>query len=188
MLELKWVALICLVLQNSGLAIMMRYTLINSNNDGKYMTSTAVYLAELLKFILSSLLCYIYDSKMNNKNFILILKSEFLCYGNGSSSISKGNIIGNGNVNGTNGSNSSGGSSSDWIKLMIPSILYTIQNSLQYYSMSCLSAAVFQVLLSSLLLLMPSSSSSSSISSSTSSSSTTTLGFVSNENYHYCYL
>jgi hypothetical protein len=31
MLELKWIALICLVLQNSGLAIMMRYTLITDN-------------------------------------------------------------------------------------------------------------------------------------------------------------
>ena len=145
MLELKWVALICLVLQNSGLAIMMRYTLINKNNDGKYMASTAVYLAELLKFILSSLLCYIYDSKMNNKNFILILKSEFLCYS--SSNSNKGSINGSNSSGGSSsGGSSSGGSSSDWIKLMIPSILYTIQNSLQYYSMSCLSAAVFQVL------------------------------------------
>lgn len=34
----------------------------------------------------------------------------------------------------------------DWLKLMVPSILYTVQNSLQYYSMSVLSAPVFQVL------------------------------------------
>ena len=34
----------------------------------------------------------------------------------------------------------------DFIKLTIPSILYTVQNTLQYYSISLLSAPVFQVL------------------------------------------
>ncbi len=34
----------------------------------------------------------------------------------------------------------------DWLKLMVPSLLYTLQNSLQYFSMSVLSAAIFQVL------------------------------------------
>jgi len=38
------------------------------------------------------------------------------------------------------------GNRGDWLKLMVPSVLYTLQNSLQYYSMSCLSAPVFQVL------------------------------------------
>ena len=35
----------------------------------------------------------------------------------------------------------------EWFYLLIPAILYTLQNSLQYYSMSCLSAPVFQGLL-----------------------------------------
>ncbi len=34
----------------------------------------------------------------------------------------------------------------DFVKLFVPSILYTVQNSLQYFSMQCLSAPVFQVL------------------------------------------
>ncbi len=34
----------------------------------------------------------------------------------------------------------------DFMKLTIPSILYTVQNTLQYYSISLLSAPVFQVL------------------------------------------
>jgi len=35
---------------------------------------------------------------------------------------------------------------SDWLKLMLPSLLYTLQNSLQYMAMAKLSAPVFQVL------------------------------------------
>ena len=34
----------------------------------------------------------------------------------------------------------------DWLKLTVPSLLYTVQNSLQYLSMELLSAPVFQVL------------------------------------------
>jgi UDP-sugar transporter A1/2/3 len=34
----------------------------------------------------------------------------------------------------------------DWLTLAVPSLLYTVQNILQYYSMSMLSAPVFQVL------------------------------------------
>ena len=38
-----------------------------------------------------------------------------------------------------------GGGLNDWGKLSVPSILYTVQNSLQYTAMSMLSAPVFQV-------------------------------------------
>lgn len=117
-IDIKWIALICLVIQNSGLAISMRYTLFSKDGDTneKYITSTAVLNAELMKFVISFIICFIVDAKFSFKQLNNILYQEFI--------VNKG----------------------DWIKLMVPSVLYTIQNSLQYFSMSMLSAPVFQVL------------------------------------------
>jgi len=112
------IALVSLIVQNSGLAIMMRYTLFRHEGDTeeKYITSTAVMLAEMLKLAISLTLSFLIDAKGSYKVFAGMLYNEFV--------VNKG----------------------DWIKLSVPSVLYTIQNSLQYFSMSCLSAAVFQVL------------------------------------------
>jgi len=44
------------------------------------MTSTAVFLAELLKFVISTSLVFIYDVKMNSKQFSLTLKQELGIY------------------------------------------------------------------------------------------------------------
>eukprot|EP01033_Poteriospumella_lacustris_P005163 gene5163-3682_t len=117
-LDLKWVALISLIVQNSGLAIAMRYTLIMAAGDPqkRYITSTAVLSAEVLKLAISSFLCYRDDAKRNQSEFLRILHQEFV------------------------------ENKADFFKLMVPSFLYTVQNSLQYFSMSCLSAPVFQVL------------------------------------------
>jgi UDP-sugar transporter A1/2/3 len=112
----KWIALVALVIQNSGLAIVMRYTLIFAKPGERYMTSTAVLFAEVLKLFISTALCYIVDAKQDPKAFTHILHTEFI------------------------------GNRGDFAKLMVPSILYTLQNSLQYFSMSRLSAPVFQVL------------------------------------------
>jgi solute carrier family 35 (UDP-sugar transporter), member A1/2/3 len=113
----KWIALVALILQNSGLAILMRYTMVSTQvGTDRYLSSTAVLTAEILKLSISVVLCFIVDCNMSYKMFISSLYSEFI------------------------------GNRSDWIKLMVPSILYTLQNSLQYFSMSRLSAPVFQVL------------------------------------------
>lgn len=113
----KWIALVALILQNSGLAILMRYTMVSTQvGTDRYLSSTAVLTAEVLKLSISVVLCFIVDCNMSYKMFISSLYSEFI------------------------------GNRSDWIKLMVPSILYTLQNSLQYFSMSRLSAPVFQVL------------------------------------------
>lgn len=116
--DLKWVALVSLIVQNSGLAIAMRYTLIMAagDPDKRYITSTAVLTAEILKLLISSFLCYRDDAKRNQAEFTRILHQEFV------------------------------ENKADFFKLMVPSFLYTVQNSLQYFSMSCLSAPVFQVL------------------------------------------
>lgn len=113
----KWIALVALILQNSGLAILMRYTMIFVQpGTERYLSSTAVLSAEVMKLVISIILCFIIDCKLCYKAFYATLYSEFI------------------------------GNRADWIKLMIPSLLYTLQNSLQYFSMSRLSAPVFQVL------------------------------------------
>jgi len=114
-LDLKWVALIALVFQNSGLAIAMRYTFVVSTGD-RYLPSTAVLIAEILKLTISFIACFVLDANMSVKKFTSLLHFDLV--------VQKG----------------------DWFKLCVPSMLYTLQNSLQYYSMSCLSAPVFQVL------------------------------------------
>jgi UDP-sugar transporter A1/2/3 len=111
----KYVALLALIFQNSGLAIAMRYTFVVATTD-RYISSTAVLLAEIMKLFISVWVCYIFDAEMSIDKFAdLVHKDLFI-------------------------------NSGDWFKLMIPSILYTLQNSLQYFSMSMLSAPVFQVL------------------------------------------
>lgn len=114
-LDLKWVALIALVFQNSGLAIAMRYTFVATVGD-KYLPSTAVLIAEILKFSISVVACFVLDAKMSVSTFSNLLHLDLVVQ------------------------------KQDWLKLCVPSMLYTLQNSLQYYSMSCLSAPVFQVL------------------------------------------
>ena len=114
--DMKWIALFALVLQNSGLAMMMRLTLINTNPDSRYCPSTAVLAAEILKIFISLFACYFIDANGSYTTFRELVQIELL-----------NNKI-------------------DWLKLTIPSLLYTLQNSIQYFSMSLLSAPVFQVL------------------------------------------
>ncbi|KAJ1972194.1 UDP-galactose transporter Gms1, partial [Dimargaris verticillata] len=53
-LPLKYVSLLTLVVQNSALVLVMRYSRLHSGQTGEsYYTSTAVFLAELTKLVLS---------------------------------------------------------------------------------------------------------------------------------------
>jgi UDP-galactose transporter len=114
---LKWVALVALIIQNSGLAIVMRYTfLLSSSAQGRYIPSTAVLNAEIVKLIISFSACFLLDCHQSWEKFSQLVYTEmFVNY-------------------------------KDFLKLTIPSMLYTLQNSLQYFSMQCLSAPIFQVL------------------------------------------
>ena len=111
--HLKWVALVALVLQNSGIAILMRFTMINKPRSEQYAPSTAVLWSEVLKLVLSSILCFYFDAKSSWRAFISILQTE---------------------------------GRQDLGKLCVPSVLYTLQNSLQFISICNLSAPVYQVL------------------------------------------
>jgi drug/metabolite transporter (DMT)-like permease len=112
----KWIALACLVVQNSSLALMMRYTFLLPKTGHIYLASTAVFITEAIKLSISFICCYFLDAGSDMRRFGLILRTEIF-------------------VN-----------PRDWLNLTVPSLLYTLQNSLQYISMSQLSAPVFQLL------------------------------------------
>ena len=104
MIDPKWIALILLIVQNSGLALMMRFTMISTVKlNDRYLSSTAVLLAELIKFVISTLACFAFDTGYDVEKFTAIVHDELL------------------------------GNRQDWIMLTVPSMLYTLQNLLQYY-------------------------------------------------------
>jgi hypothetical protein len=50
MLEMKWIALLVLIVQNSSQVIIMRYSRLSPGDDGKaYLASTAVLCSEVIK-------------------------------------------------------------------------------------------------------------------------------------------
>jgi hypothetical protein len=51
-IPIKWLSLITLVVQNSALVIIMKYS--RSANQPRYLASTAVVMSELIKFLISS--------------------------------------------------------------------------------------------------------------------------------------
>lgn len=113
----KWIALACLVIQNSSLALLMRYSyLFPKSGEHIYLASTAVLLAEIFKLLISIVCCYYVDGNGNMNDFLQVCEKSIFA------------------------------DKWDWIHLTVPSSLYTVQNSLQYISTSQLSAPVFQVL------------------------------------------
>mmetsp|Transcript_14721 Transcript_14721/g.14819 ORF Transcript_14721/g.14819 Transcript_14721/m.14819 type:complete len:148 (-) Transcript_14721:27-470(-) len=114
--EWKWIALFVLVVQNSGLILMMRYSRIVAPASESYITSTAVVTAEFMKLVISAILCFQFDCKWSITDFISLIRREF--------------------VDGWR----------EFLKLFVPSGLYVLQNNLQYIAASNLPADVYQVL------------------------------------------
>lgn len=99
----KWISLLIFVLQNSLLIIGMKAcTIYTSLMMDQYISSTAVVLAEFVKLILSTCLCFYNDAHCDFFKFRDLIFAAFIEDG------------------------------SDCIKLCLPAILYAIQNNLQY--------------------------------------------------------
>ncbi len=76
--NLKYISLILLVAQNTSVVIIMRYSRLNSDGGGKlYLTSTAVVIAELLKFTIS-LLMVLYNLDWDVKKTCELLHLELI--------------------------------------------------------------------------------------------------------------
>jgi len=112
----KYIALCILIIQNSSLVLMMRYSRIHENPHGRYLSSTAVLCAELLKLAVSLWLSYSMDCNYSWLEFQQLWQSEFI------------------------------NKWKEFALLAIPSGLYVVQNNLQYLASSNLPADVYQVL------------------------------------------
>ncbi|KAI8083794.1 nucleotide-sugar transporter-domain-containing protein [Thamnidium elegans] len=115
--NIKHISLITLVVQNSALILMMRYTRSSVPADKLYLASTAVLMSELLKTVVCLFVVYslLPNSKKSIPNFSSFLYRELII------------------------------NWKETIKLGLPAILYLIQNNLQYIAATNLDAATFQV-------------------------------------------
>lgn len=101
--EVKWMILAAFVIVNGALLVSLRSAVVFSNPNSNVVASTEVLSAEVLKLIFSLILSFIFDANWNFSVFRSILYSTI-----------------------------SDDLSSDFVKLSVPSILYIIQNNLQY--------------------------------------------------------
>jgi len=117
---LKYVSLLLLVAQNVGLVLMMRYsrtnsTTANSSSGDIYISSTAVFMNECVKFL----------------TCIIVVFSQYCNYDVQTFIVEMDNHVWNAPF--------------EVLKLTVPSLLYTIQNNLLYSALSNLDAATYQV-------------------------------------------
>jgi UDP-sugar transporter A1/2/3 len=67
-IDLKWVSLITLVLQNTSIVLVMRYS--RSASDDLYIASTAVVMGEFVK-LFASLVIYLYEEIKDKRTMSL---------------------------------------------------------------------------------------------------------------------
>ncbi|KAL7312383.1 hypothetical protein PS15m_008146 [Mucor circinelloides] len=116
-IPIKYLSLIILVVQNSALILVMRYTRANVEEDKLYLASTAVVMSEVIKSIVCLAVLYLAPEsrKRSLKRLTSLLNRELILNWR------------------------------ETAKLAFPAALYLIQNNLQYVAASNLDAATFQV-------------------------------------------
>ncbi|RMZ88928.1 hypothetical protein DV736_g3837, partial [Chaetothyriales sp. CBS 134916] len=123
----KYVSLLILIVQNSALVLSMRYSRIQPGP--RYLSSTAVVASEVLKCTISFII-HLYEqyNKHPSSTTGTLLDEE-------SSSSYSIHQLGSDIFSAKSG----------FFKLLVPVILYTLQNNLQFVAASNLDAATFQV-------------------------------------------
>ncbi|KAJ3299427.1 hypothetical protein HK104_008933 [Borealophlyctis nickersoniae] len=127
---LKWVSLVTLIIQNSALALLLRYSQTAGRSSRPYLPSTAVVTSECLKFIV----CLIVHIRAETSR---IRAASSLSLSSSASNLSSYTL--------RTLMFDMFGPNSDWLKMTVPAILYFIQNNLQYVAVRHLDAATFQV-------------------------------------------
>lgn len=110
-IPMKWVSLILLVLQTVGAIFLMRYSRTKQQEGLRYLSSTAVFYAEVLKAVFSFLFLWHENEDLGSTTSLVLRSFNW----------------------------------ADFLKMCIPSLLYTLQNNLLFVALSNLSAAVYQV-------------------------------------------
>ncbi|KAI8970187.1 nucleotide-sugar transporter-domain-containing protein [Mycotypha africana] len=116
-IPIKYLSLLILVVQNSALILMMRYTRANVQQDKLYLASTAVVMSEVIKTVTCLFVLYFSPAapKRSLRRLCKLLNRELILKWR------------------------------ETAKLAFPAVLYLIQNNLQYVAASNLDAATFQV-------------------------------------------
>ncbi|WVQ99499.1 hypothetical protein IAU59_006634 [Kwoniella sp. CBS 9459] len=142
-IELKWISLMTLALQNAFLTIIMHYSRIATPPGKTYSAATAVLLNELLKGFISVVIALkridtnmnsttappLYSEKNMDKDLERRPNAGFISIFHSTRIRALGKAV----------------FSPDCYKLSVPAILYVIQNNLQYVAASNLDVATFQV-------------------------------------------
>uniref|UniRef100_A0A4W3GIF3 Major facilitator superfamily domain containing 14A n=1 Tax=Callorhinchus milii TaxID=7868 RepID=A0A4W3GIF3_CALMI len=115
MLTLKYLSLGVLVFQTTTLVLTMRYSRTLKEEGPRYLASTAVVIAEIMKIIATCILLVYKDSGYSFRTLNRVLQEEIF------------------------------NKPMDTLKLAIPSGIYTLQNNLLYVALSNLDAATYQV-------------------------------------------
>ena len=120
----RYLALAAFVVQHAALMLGLRFSAIHANPNDSAISSTEVFVTELVKLVLSITISFVVDSKCNVHSFVGMLEKAFVDEG------------------------------VDILKLCVPAVLYTIQNNLQYvietaplfmvmYQMKIVTTAIF---------------------------------------------
>eukprot|EP00051_Salpingoeca_urceolata_P027830 m.483482 g.483482 ORF g.483482 m.483482 type:complete len:337 (-) comp22954_c0_seq1:212-1222(-) len=112
----KYLALVLLLLQTSAVVLAMRFSRTAGDDGKRYLTTTAVCMAEFCKIIGSAVLLFI--ERRDSMSFPQAVAFLF------------GETLSN---------------MSETLKLAVPAFLYTIQNNLLFVALSNLDAATYQV-------------------------------------------
>lgn len=112
-----WRAVIALIVQNSFLILLMRYTMLNRPASGPYLASIAVFFSELIKLLISIAMVL-----MGEAGGSLARAHDLIWREKNDEKVA------------------------DMIALIFPALLYILQNNLQYIAVANLSSALFQVL------------------------------------------
>ncbi|XP_054764033.1 UDP-N-acetylglucosamine transporter-like isoform X1 [Lytechinus pictus] len=113
--NLKYVSLGVLIVQTTTLVLTMRYSRTVQSEGPRYLSSTAVVLAECMKIVACILLVYFQEGGGTIDGFAKVMREEIV------------------------------NKPIDSLKLAIPSGLYTLQNNLLFLALSHLDAATYQV-------------------------------------------
>ncbi|WVN88603.1 uncharacterized protein L203_103814 [Cryptococcus depauperatus CBS 7841] len=141
-IELKWISLMTLALQNALLTIIMHYSRISTSPNHTYSAAAAVLLNELLKGGISILIALKrIDSEMNNTPSPAVYSERLDEKRRLTSKLSIPSLFHFSRL----ASLYNQVFSRDCWKLSVPAILYVIQNNLQYVAASNLDVATFQV-------------------------------------------
>nr|XP_031863462.1 uncharacterized protein CI109_001338 [Kwoniella shandongensis]KAA5530534.1 hypothetical protein CI109_001338 [Kwoniella shandongensis] len=143
-IELKWISLVTLALQNAFLTIIMHYSRISTSPNKTYSAASAVLLNELLKGSISVVIALKrIDNEMNATSApppVYYEKGDSKDHAR-RSSYKLPSLLHPSRLTAL----STALFSPDCYKLSVPAILYVIQNNLQYIAASNLDVATFQV-------------------------------------------